>query len=732
MDIEFPREEYKNVQEVAKDRHIRDQNNSHQEGSFFGESIARVDTARSHSISETSTCSTVSTTSDESSRDDSSVEAEDWDKSIWIDVPDAPVIRLQQSAEELIEKSQELFKQQPFDPQEVKMLKRKIQNEQKVVEEMIQDFLNVSSLEKKETALVATTLTRLRKLHDYFIIKEKMLFEYLDGDPFSDKNVLYPRKVYAETARLMFEKKLANVPEIKQEKMRYLFNEWYEDEIYKYDIADPTTRSHAPEFYLNKENQSNPLKKYNAERIVKMFNRLFSISTSVAEVEEAFGKAINEHLDWETMKRDMIFSLRGETRAYTEISTPLSESHTAVGADLRDQGIRGIIPSVRNDGRAPINARMTQLFRLEGKIDPASGEYENKILLHERQQHGINDHFGIQDRKERHRVNVSSMRQLIQSAAEVDTDFIRDAIKNRQKPHQVFYINTNLTTPTWTPRGPKNDEKAYSRHQEAAMRAVENNRRPQSFSVLNPDAPEERVEIDLEVVCIDFHFPVNYAISDISEDPRALDPGMFFAWFQLQEHNRKEFIKLCGSLDHCAPITGLLGNTFDKLCQKAKEDPNGDASKIKKEIEEQVEHLRKMFENSAYQRAERDRFKMPRHIDLLVNAFRRASELVDDHQIRVVNAGGCMSGKDREGVAGAESEAATIIQDLGGSVEPGQGGRYDEETQAIYDHCITGVVYNTRHVTGIGGSKNAKEIANQMSDPYAKVYAQGGSQLVNA
>jgi hypothetical protein len=140
-----------------------------------------------------------------------------------------------------------------------------------------------------------------------------------------------------------------------------------------------------------------------------------------------------------------------------------------------------------------------------------------------------------------------------------------------------------------------------------------------------------------------------------------------------------------------------------------------------------------MFQSEAYKSANGDRFKMPRHIDLLANAFRRASELVDNHQVRVVNAGGCKSGKDREGVANAENEAAIIIEDLGGEVKPGGGSRYkNREAQAIYDSCMTLVVDNTRQVTGIGGSKNAKEIANQMKDKNAIIYAQGGASFVKS
>ncbi len=730
MDVHFSSQLSQVIEDRIKQRDIPETREALHVGSFLGKAVVKVDSMRNRAFSNASTQPMSQTASHASLEDDVSVNNEEWDSTIWTEVDDAPWIKVQQNAEKILQESQPLLKQVVFHPQAVQKLQTKIQRQQEIVKEMLETASQAACPEGEELILLSNVQNQLRELNDRLVIKGKMLSQYLEGDPFNNKHVLYPRRVYAEAAKLIFEKQLLNLPEAKCEELRIIFDEWYQNEVSRYEDAEVAIRSRSSEFYLSNENRENPLRKYNAERATKILNKIFLKPTSILEVEQAAGKVINEHLDWKMTQRDMIFSLRGQIGVYTQISTPLSESATAVGVHLQVQGVHGITPFVRDDGRAPINARMTQLFKVEEKNHSLSGESPQKTLLHERQQHGINDHFLIQDPKKRHDANVASMRQLVQSAAETDADFIRDAIKHADEQHQIFYINTNLTTPTWTPRGNKNNEEAYSRHQGNAMRAIENEGRVQTFSVLNPDAPEQRVNIDVEVICIDFRFPVNYAISDISEDQRALDPGMLFAWPQLRAHNEKELRKFFGRLDTSAPITGLLEETFNKLCKKAEEDPHSDAEMLKNQVQQQVEHLRKMFQTDAYQRANGDRFKMPRHIDLLVNVFRRASELVNNHKIRIVNAGGCLSGKDREGVANAESEAATIIQDLGGTVNPGQGGRSDEEAQAIYDHCMTGVVYNTRQVTGIGGSKNVKEIANQMRDLDAMVYAQGGSQFV--
>jgi len=722
---------------------------------------------KSRSSSNASTAS-ISAASDKSDNDsvntitEDDTITEDGDNQVttdtWKDVSSSQSGILQE-AETLLQSSRSLLAQVVFDPKEVSGLRAQIQSQQQEIETM-QTKIQGQNGKQPNVSLLQTLSTQLGEQRDHLIVKEKMLSQYLARDPFSDKNVLYPRKIYAEAAKQVLDKKLEerknplkcaqtaglaqpgtvgevltndNNPDVD---FGNLFDAWYKNKLEAYDTASLDKHSQEPSFYLNKSNPKNPLVLYSAKRVAQEVQGLLkeaNISETISkqDIQDAAATVMNQYLDWEVVRQDMVFSLGEKTKTYAQISTPLSKTKTAVGAELRVEKIGGIIPSVCNNGRAPINARMTQLYQTEWVTDSINGKRkENMTLLHERQQHGINDHFAIQDPHKRHVANVSSMKQLIRSGAEADSAFIQDAINNSNQQHQLFYINTNLTTPTWTPRGNKNNEEAYSRHQGAAMNAVEG---PQEFSVLNPQQSDkqssEPVSVALDVTCIDFRFPVNYAISYVTEDKRALDPGMLFAWPALKAHNEKEFQKLFGSLQPGDSIGGILGPTYEKLRNEVIKG-NKNAGAIKREINLQVKYIREMFQSEEYKRAGNDRFKMPRHIDLLVNAFRRASELVDNHKIRVVNAGGCMSGKDREGVANAENEAAVIVQDLGGSVKPGR--RLSNQEQVIYDHCMTGVIANTRQVTGIGGSKNAQEIANQMSDPHAKTYAQGGSKFVLA
>lgn len=597
-------------------------------------------------------------------------------------------------------------------------------------------------------------------------IKEKNLTEYLHNDPFNHHNVLYPRRVFAEAAKVTFEKAYKDTETdqattiIEKEPTSQdssqdpavietgKFQAWYNDEVKAYDEAktktgtainstDPNateaaTRAHDPSFYLDKNNGENPFVEYSATRVVSELQRLardaglpvsqhFS-SLSAAEVNKAAQSAMNTTLPWETTTRDFVFQLGEKTQAYRLRSTPLSESNTQVGQELKKKSIKGIVPATRDDGRAPINARMTQLFRLEWNEEKQFDE----VLIQERQQHGINDHFAIKDPQERHKANISSMKQLVQSAAEADPDFIRQARENTEenKISTLVYINTNLTTPTWMPRGPLNDEWRFSRHQGNAMK---NTNGSQTFQGLNAGASSEQakqdnlIDVNINVQCIDLRFPVNYATSSIWEDPKALDPGMIPAWPELHRHNTTEFTKLFGSLEKGQAIEGFLKTTCDKL-----EATNLEHKKLQETITSEVEEIRRLFNTKEYKKAGNDRFKMPRHIDILANAFRQASKLVDGHSTRVVNAGGCMSGKDREGVAGVEGQAAAIIQDLKNNSSSSTTSTKTQENE-LYEMLLTSVVDNTRQVTGIGGSKNAQEIANQITNKDAGVYAQGAS-----
>jgi hypothetical protein len=115
--------------------------------------------------------------------------------------------------------------------------------------------------------------------------------------------------------------------------------------------------------------------------------------------------------------------------------------------------------------------------------------------------------------------------------------------------------------------------------------------------------------------------------------------------------------------------------------------------------------------------------KMPRHIDLLANKFREATRLLRDFNTRVINAGGCMSGKDREGVAHAEAVAAVMIEKMGSIVSPGHA--FSDEERVIYDTAVSLVVDNTLLVTGYGGSKNAEEVASRIGDHDAVIYDAG-------
>jgi hypothetical protein len=611
----------------------------------------------------------------------------------------------------------------------------------------------VASLKKVLTSELSTQDARLT-------VKMESTAGYIESDPFSEKNMLRPRRIYAEATKEMAIKIIGSL-DLRIEALATKMSEQYspnaEDQEQlqsltsaKRKLWDRTTEWHAQEVAIYEtalNERSGPLPKPQKKSLGgEIYNKLFKTDATLKELKgfckesgvpaditssdlskkamkAATNKVMNEELDWNTTIRTMEASLGGITRSYQQTSTPLSEGNTAVAAKMKEAGVKGIVPASRNEANQgfAINARMTKLEKMDdqGKV----------TLVHERQQHGIVDHFQIKDAKKRAAANKKSAQQLILHGIETDPNFIEKALENGKDPkstsatNKVFYINTNLTTPTYTHRempgkAESHNEYRYSINQGIAFDSAIIN---QNNEYTVHDANGEEQTISAEVTFIDFRFPVNYALDD------SIDPGLIQAWKDLKIHNRGEFTKLFGSLEVSdkGPTEGVMKDVYDKLKEK-----NGDikAQAIVAEMEEQCFYLRSMFNDEDYKSANGDRFKMPRHIDLLNNTFRQGAELLRDKgvNIRVVNAGGCMSGKDREGVANASGQAAAMIKDMGGVVAPGHLNTSEERT--ILNTAIVGVVDNTLQVTGFGGSKNAKEIGNEMNDPDAVIYAAGTSK----
>ncbi|MEI6416970.1 MAG: hypothetical protein WCO92_04545, partial [Verrucomicrobiota bacterium] len=178
---------------------------------------------------------------------------------VWKDVPDSPEWVASQNALGAMEQvSQRLLRTVTFDPLKISSLLKEIEKQQTAIEALLQEP------ESLETEMIG----RLGEQHDHLMIKEKMLSQYLESDPFNDKNVLRPRRIYAEAARLVFEKK-------KQDQVLIdLFHQWYGREVNSYEQADPTKRSHDPTFYLDKKNPKNPLARYHAQRTARVLKTL--------------------------------------------------------------------------------------------------------------------------------------------------------------------------------------------------------------------------------------------------------------------------------------------------------------------------------------------------------------------------------------------------------------------------------------------------------------------------
>lgn len=675
--------------------------------------------------------------------------------------------------------SQKLLVSTSFNHFDVKRLRSEIES---YCEQLIRSYSLLEKHDDTQSTPLPAKIVDLKnkviqELHvqrDHLKLKEAALTQYLQSDPFNDKNILRPRRILAEGVRLLgekvvcltqqridalpaliqyatghlktnFEEELHRLPD-SIDAFNKLLQDWYAHEVVIYDSADPERRSQEPQFYTRDKTRNNPIEKYDEGYFLNELKTLCSragIAQSTIDglqtsmVKRSAEKAMNEVFSWNVALRDMTVSLNGETKHFRQTSEPLSQSATVVGQEVLELGIHGIVPATRADGRAPINARRTTLVELLTKKE--DGTYVTE-LVHERQQHGIVDHFHLNE-PERSQANMKSARQLIQYGMETDREFIVAQIEKRRRgdttPAKVFYINTNLTTPTATPRdlpGKKDthDERTYSNKQGEAFRAVAGQNK--IFHVLDPDSGEIQ-EIAADITFIDFRFPVNYALDRLGAFDPGMKAGVFFGlstWDQLHRHNADEFKKLFGALLPTSTITGQIGSTLNRLNDISVDETKSDqqreaAEKMRSDITRECFYVRSIFADKSYQSAkDGDRFKMPRHIDLLVNKFREATSLIGDLDTRVINAGGCMSGKDREGVANVEAEAAVMIEKMGRVNSPGH--HFNDQERDIYNTSMALVVDNTLQVTGFGGSKNAHEVEERIGDPSVVEYAMGLSK----
>lgn len=696
---------------------------------------------------------------------------------------------------DLILESQQLFQETTFDPLIAGTLLKKIQEQLAKVRSQ-QDSLEALPLEEKNGIAYETKglfllqkqfLEEIEALSARLIIKSEVLTQYIESDPFTDQNILYPRRIIAEAFLNVGTEVLKLVEELEKfskekvddsslkvsQNLNRKITQWYNQEVRAYASARRTS-SYRSEFLLNNKTKENPLVFYNETRALEALQeccRAVGVPKQVLniltldKIKDAKIEAMNEVLEWKVLIRDFTASLNQITRHYRQVSIPLSKSHTAVGAEIRAKGIEGIVPAARADGRAPINARTTILYRVNdnGKLE----------TLYQREQHGIVDHYHLEGEL-RKRANEDSARQLVQHAIENNVSFVTSALelsKSRElekisnknleldyeiieekhldfievskkevqenKTPLVVYINTNLTTPTATPRDlpllkDTHNEKLYSENQTEAFKSISG--ADKVFKVRNPVTNDiEKIEVD--IVFIDFCFPVNYAI-DKESIARKIDEKLGGVdWEKLDQRNTVELEKLLGTLNINGAIEGLMESTYKKLLEYASNTNNSvekrqQATHFIRQIEKEAYYLREMFLKKAHREAAGDRFKMPRHIDLLTNYFRQAVEFLENKKLCVISAAGCMSAKDREGVASAETATAIVIQDMGGTVAPGH--KMSDEERIIYNTFVTGAVTNPLLVTGYGGSKNAREISNRMGNLDAITYAAGTSQFAKS
>ncbi len=431
--------------------------------------------------------------------------------------------------------------------------------------------------------------------------------------------------------------------------------------------------------------------------------------------------------EWKPVERRMVVSRDGLTRTYVSKITPGSQIGHEVGERYAAQGLKGISAGNQTDPHHARNLMISELYRMD--YDPKT-DTEKAVKISQTIRHGVLDPWKIKDPKLRKQASQEGAHEVLNAAIVANEPFMERAIKNSNlgAPSKVVHINLNLTTAddTWARQlAPDFREGEFTRNQ---FEAFEANNGPCAFLIDN-----QAVKVDVDTIT--FSFGVNglalgEGLGRVVSEKSLWPPAIV-------EHNRQNLRKLVGSLEEGAYPGGYIGGLADRLIERAKdwETPKSEVHKIEAlltQLQDEVDTVRKMFNNDEYKHGMDDAYKMNRHLMRVTNLGAEALQLLGDDSMMMSLSQGCKSNKDRGGMADVEHKAQMMIEDMGGHVRPGQP--FDEQDGAIYKTALTasGQVEIQSLNTGLPGSKNAGEVKARIADKDAVEYASGYSEFAKA
>lgn len=588
----------------------------------------------------------------------------------------------------------------------------------------------VGPLSPDAAAIRAATLAEITAKKN--LLENKMLAnnEYLRNDPLSEKAAAYNKVTLAQGGAVMINRALAglNLPLGSQAMMDLVAarNQMVNGATQEWQQArtDVRVTKETVPFRQHKTDITGQLKQafrtaaQNAPD-AETRNALLKMAKDVGKnLKGCRTEALNTMQSWAPFSRQMVVSRDGLTREYRSEIIPASQTGTSVARDYQAAGLQGVGAGTKDD---PENARNLQVSKLTDG---------NGRVVHQSVRHGVLDPWRYGTKAERQQAAQDHAYQVLNLSAETNTPFRNALLANANNPHPPQFththVNFNLTTPVDRIISDYN-EGTFTKHQ---FEGFERNQGQQQYNVLDPVTGNVVQAPPVNVSTITFSFGVN----DLAQSPGVLaKPLNAKAWANVYEHDKANLQKLVGDLSPGTTVGGHIGTITDRLEAMANGPPPVAAAReLLAKIQEQVDISRQIFTSGDFRRGEGDPYKMVRHAMRVVDLGNEALQLLGDTTNALTQSQGCKSNKDRGGMADVEIKAQAMIEDMGGRVLP--NGELSPEDRTIYNIglTMTGQDWNQSRSTSLPGSKNAKEAAEKINDPFAQEYAMGFEAFVKA
>ncbi|WP_263079760.1 hypothetical protein [Endozoicomonas sp. Mp262] len=281
--------------------------------------------------------------------------------------------------------------------------------------------------------------------------------------------------------------------------------------------------------------------------------------------------------------------------------------------------------------------------------------------------HGIHSAVGIKDPVQRKTANLNRARESLVAALTLKPELLKQGILNPEKSIHVDMSSVSLVTPDFIRRGASSEARMLQEQVEAFREL--SSQQPLKLTVVDSNGKPITIRATFRLAL--FNFGVN-------EGAQGKFSGVVGGWDKSDTLNREGLDALIGGAG-TGKVSGIVGDFLARQKQrittlsvelsnpylsgkqkKTIRDELEDINQKRKVVHQLVIQIRSLFNSKAHHHEDRDAYKMPVRIALLMSLAEG------------VPLSNCKSGKDRTGMLDAEIKLlATMIEQYGEVPEPG-------------------------------------------------------------